>query len=322
MSKVCKICGNVEQNKIVTGVEMMFQTREQFDYLECSGCGCLQILQSPSDISRYYPKDYYSFEGSQMAIPVTSGLTYFLKSKVMSHKNIRPNMIGMLLSAKYKNPFEWLPKYKLNFNSRILDVGSGAGHTLIEMYGRGFKNLTGIDPYIAAPITYNDSVRIKKTTLNEVREEYDFVMLHHSFEHMDKPLSVLKEIKRVLASGSYALIRIPVGNCYAYHVYAENWVQFDAPRHLFLHTTKSMRLLSEQAGLELTEVKFDSGPFQFWASEMYKKKIPLAEAIRSYKQYFTDQELEAFRVQSEELNETGQGDMACFYLYKPYESKA
>ena len=60
MTKVCRICGNTEKNLIHKAQEMMFGTRDEFDYLECSACGTLQIVEIP-DLSCYYPRDYYSF---------------------------------------------------------------------------------------------------------------------------------------------------------------------------------------------------------------------------------------------------------------------
>ena len=58
----CKICGNSVGNTLYTVREMMFGTREEFEYLECAQCGCVQLWNVPADLSPYYPPDYYSFE--------------------------------------------------------------------------------------------------------------------------------------------------------------------------------------------------------------------------------------------------------------------
>ena len=42
--------------------EMIFGFRDEFTYFECSKCGCLQIMQIPRNMGKYYPSNYYSFK--------------------------------------------------------------------------------------------------------------------------------------------------------------------------------------------------------------------------------------------------------------------
>ena len=55
----CRICENVAGNKLHPAREMMFGTREAFNYVECAHCGTVQIAAIP-DLTRHYPKEYYS----------------------------------------------------------------------------------------------------------------------------------------------------------------------------------------------------------------------------------------------------------------------
>src|SRR4249920_2455956 len=57
----CAVCGNGEANQTYTVREMQWGMRDEFEYFECSKCGCLQIVDFPSDISKYYPTNYYSY---------------------------------------------------------------------------------------------------------------------------------------------------------------------------------------------------------------------------------------------------------------------
>jgi hypothetical protein len=59
---LCRICGNFDDNKIYTAREMMFGFRDEFDYIECSKCGCVQIVEIPKNINKYYPPNYYSYQ--------------------------------------------------------------------------------------------------------------------------------------------------------------------------------------------------------------------------------------------------------------------
>ena len=58
----CQICGNRLGNREHTAREMVFGTREEFTYIECAACGCVQLLDVPDELARFYPGDYYSYE--------------------------------------------------------------------------------------------------------------------------------------------------------------------------------------------------------------------------------------------------------------------
>src|SRR5690606_33635750 len=72
----------------------------------------------------------------------------------------------------------------LRLGSRVLAVGCGEGRLLHRMASWGFMSLPGVDPFVAADTEHPDGVRILRRGLDAVRETYDLVMLHHSFEHM------------------------------------------------------------------------------------------------------------------------------------------
>jgi len=57
-----------------------------------------------------------------------------------------------------------LSRVKLNKNSKILDIGCGAGNLLLELRELGFIHLVGIDPYIEKDIEYKNGVKILKRT--------------------------------------------------------------------------------------------------------------------------------------------------------------
>ena len=50
----CRICGNATGNRLHRAREMQFGTGEEFDYVECAGCGCVQIAEIPADLQRFY----------------------------------------------------------------------------------------------------------------------------------------------------------------------------------------------------------------------------------------------------------------------------
>jgi len=204
--------------------------------------------------------------------------------------------------------------------SRILDVGCGNGSALLFLSQLGFEDLWGVDQFIPHDITYSTNIRILKKSVHDVTQTFDIVMFHHSFEHMAEPLNVLRSVHRILSDEGLCQIRIPVADSYAWEHYGIHWVQLDAPRHLFLHTVKSIEILAAQAGLDVAEVVWDSSEFQFWGSEQYLRDIPLIGDASHFKKHtnpiLSTQELENFRMKAKELNALGRGDQAAFFLSK------
>lgn len=312
---VCRVCGNGTDNGVLTAREMMFGLRDFFDYLVCSRCGCFQLRSAPGDWSRYYPPDYYSY------VERSEGLLKRLLKRLRARQTLgHPSLPGALLVVLWGIPpfARWAGPAGLAWDDAILDVGSGAGELLLEMSNAGFSNLTGIDPYIPQDIVLREGARVLKRHIHEVHGRFDFVLMNHSFEHMDDPEAALKDAARLLPAGKKLLIRTPVAGKEAWRTYGADWVQLDAPRHVFLHTEESIRLLSDRAGFVLEAVTYDSDAFQFWGSEQYRRDIPLRDA-RSYavsprRSPFTPKAIAEYGRQAAELNTRGQGDQACFWL--------
>jgi 2-polyprenyl-3-methyl-5-hydroxy-6-metoxy-1,4-benzoquinol methylase len=313
----CKVCGNEKENQTYDAREMMFGHRDVFRYFQCSKCKCLQILDFPRDMSKYYPDNYYSYQPIVHQKTIKSFL-FRLRDNYAVFGN---GFIGKLMYARY--PFEVLRCLSLipvKKESSILDIGCGSGALLHSLCELEIKNLLGIDPFIEKDIEYENGLKIQKKRIQDVEGKWDIAMFHHSFEHIPNPAETLDTIFELLSPNGYCVIRIPTVSSYAWNHYGVNWVQMDAPRHFFLHSVESMNILANRAGLDLCKVVYDSTDFQFWASEQYIKDIPLADK-RSYtgnpkNSIFSKEEISTFAKRAKEINAAEQGDQAIFYLKK------
>lgn len=311
----CRICGNADGNRTHRVREMMLGTRDPFVYFQCGQCGCLQIDDYPEDISRYYPTDYYAYQANDPAA------RYRLKDRLRDARDrylvFGTGLVGRCYAAfRPTSSLRRLAPLGLTTESRVLDVGCGAGGFLRRLHRLGFRYLTGIDAFIPESREFTQHYRILKADLTSVTGQFDFIVLNHSLEHMPDQAAQLAELARLLAVGGTCMIRVPVVTGAAWERFGADWVQLDAPRHYYLHSEKSLALLASRTGLELMSVEYDSTGFQFVGSELYRRDIPLRESGAASSRLFTRTQLRQFEAEARRLNQAGRGDQAVFCFRK------
>ena len=317
---ICSVCKNEISQPVLKVREMMFGIKDEFNYHQCDFCGCLQIDEIPGDLSKYYPENYYSFEQESQK---ESGLKSFVRKNKFDYAVFNHGVLGKLVYNFFPDERFYALRFvdQLQKNDRILDVGCGSGFLIKGMNLIGFSNLVGIDPFVQKDTKINEQVHIYKKYLSEALQDlgkFDLVMLHHSFEHMADPASVFMHIRDLLLPEGTCMIRIPVADSYAFEHYRENWVQLDAPRHLFLHTNKSMQILAKNAGLKISQIIDDSNPLQFWGSEQYLKDLPLMnkKSLAHQKLRKLYPSIRKYNSQSKKLNQKGLGDQRIYMIKK------
>lgn len=311
-SYACQACGNTRGHRLYYPREMLFGTGEEFEYLECGYCGCLQITEIPADLGKYYPNSYYSYTGRRLKHYPDWMMS--LREKRSRAFVGEGGLLGRFIAyfSKENEHFPWVRNAGGNLDWRILDVGCGTGKLILQMHRDGFRNIAGLDAFIEQDIDYGNGVRIHKSHLADFQGTYDFLMLHHSFEHMPDPLGALRDLRRLVSPEGCVLIRLPLADSYARRRYGVHWFAWDAPRHLFLHTVKSMHVLAEKAGFRISKVVYDAWQQQFAAEDRIhhglKPEVPKMQKV-------TPAESKAIARKVKELNDLRDGDQAGFYLH-------
>lgn len=313
----CRICGNTKGNTLYEAREMMLGLRERFNYFQCGACQCLQIDNIPNDLARFYPDDYNGYDPPRSDYYSGWGGVF---EKVRYQATLFPT--GLLKNIVHKLfpkvQYQILSRFGIKKDSRILDVGCGRGNFLYPLYELGMTNVQGIEPFIPATLRYPNGFTIEKGFAKDATGKWDIVIFNHSFEHVPDPLSNLQAVQKLLKSDGLAIIRIPTVSSFAWEYYREDWFQLDAPRHLFLHSVESMRILAQQAGLMLSEIIYDSTQMQFLISDLYQQDIPLinrkevAKGIGSYVRYKFARW--GYTQRAKKLNKESKGDQAAFIL--------
>jgi SAM-dependent methyltransferase len=299
---------------------MMLGFLDVFQYLECNACGCLQLLDPPADMGRYYPSNYPVFQTNQTPSIVPEFIKHYVRKRRNQGFFEGAGWLARFLARRYDTQLHLkaIARIAPSHEARILDVGCGPGSLLMDLKELGYRHLLGVDRFISQPIDFGNGVRLVKGVLGDLAgTTWDLIMFHHSFEHMPDPAKVLQTTMDLLARGGRCLIRIPVIG-WAWQHYGVNWAQIDAPRHFFLHSEASFRLLARAAGFDVLGLSYDSSEFQFWASELYSRNVPLVSLGTSIPEtMFSKSQLRNFRLQAAKLNAEGRGDAAAFYLVKP-----
>ncbi len=296
---------------------MQFGSREKFEYLKCNSCGLLWIKNIPENLGDYYPDNYFSFKkGKKFQNNIIRHTIDLLRVK--SELNQGKFHIFTNKFIKRLDYLDWIKYANLDQTANILDIGCGSGKLLQKMRLGGFANTQGLDPFIEQTIYYNNGLTIHKQELEEFAQlnphKFDLIMLHHSYEHMSEPAKVMDKLAAMLSKNGLLLIRIPLCDSLAWERYHENWAHLDAPRHLFLHTKKSLKTLAEKSGLTIKQTIYDSAPGQFTSSELYAHDVAWVDSQSSKQKVITTLPLDEFKRLTDEANATEKGDMAAFYL--------
>ncbi|MCM1099937.1 MAG: class I SAM-dependent methyltransferase [Clostridium sp.] len=268
--------------------EMMQDTGEEFEYFVCGECECLQIAEIPEDLGKYYGKDYYSF--AQEEYP----------------------------GIQYDTP--------VKREDKILDVGCGSGVWLLQKSLIGWGNLHGCDPFLERDMHYGDRVRITKCSIHEMEgaASYDEVRMRDVFEHMTDPVEALRSASKLLKPGAVLVMDIPVFPNVAFDMFGPHWFQIDAPRHIFLHSKKSLAYLEEQSGLKIIKMEYDSDYSQIFRSFFYSMGVPFYELTEEMlNMYFNEEAKQSMMQATRHCNNTECGDHAKIYwVYGDAEESA
>ena len=301
----------------------MYGTRRQFPYFQCLACETLQISEIPESLSDYYPKQYYSFAPTaekglvRKLVNWASGMreaSYVLDSPVVRRvftKLLPPVEHTLLTLASLK--FAGARR-----ESRLLDVGCGGATLLHRLSCAGFHRLAGADPFIEKEIRYKTGLRVLKQPIDEVPGEFDLITFHHSLEHLVDPVLALKAARDRLVKGGKILVRVPTISSEAWDIYGIDWVQLDAPRHLYLFSRLGLRQMAATAGLDVLGGYDDSTAVQFLGSEQYRRDIPLVSETsflsRPKRSMFSPAQVLEYSTKAKSLNAQERGDQLVLIL--------
>ncbi len=248
MTPTCQLCNST---KLHTHLQNDAKSKSPLAISFCSDCSLVQQQEIPSDedLKIYYSHNYRQDYKS----------TYSPKPKYVR----RAGMTAL-------DRIRFLESHIQLSNQVLLDIGAGGGEFVYMAQKRGLQS-KGIEPNLGYSTFSKEQygVEVKTSMLSDVQDSSaDIVTLFHVYEHMAKPLEVMKKLYSSIKDGGYLFIEVP------------NILQADASphniyfkAHLFYYSKFTLACAASQY-FDVVKVE-DKGNLKV----LFKKKVQSSEYI-------------------------------------------
>lgn len=315
----CRICrGRIDGHADVR--EMMFGSRVTFGYAHCADCGCWQIEEAPADMAAHYPNGYIR---RWPDTPRAAWWRRWMRARRVRFELHRTGWAGRWLS-RWLGPLQfgqqWMAGFVGGLDSRILEFGCGDGARLLKLRDLGFRHLTGQDAFCMDLLQGHRGVCWTASPLADLVGPYDWIEGHHAFEHFPEQQRQMEQLHRLLRPGGGLLLRVPLCDSDAAERFGVHWAQWDAPRHFYLHTRRSLVNLAARCGFVLRRITDDGGAFGFWGSWLYQQDIALNDPRVRHdgpSALCPPARWAAFAQDAQRANQSGRSDQAAFVFERP-----
>jgi 2-polyprenyl-3-methyl-5-hydroxy-6-metoxy-1,4-benzoquinol methylase len=221
------VCGSMEYSSYLE----FSNNSEYFFIKQCDNCGLLRTIPVPNEYS-------------------------------VSQEDLE-NRVDKITLWKYfaEDTLKWINKYQHKSRSDILDIGCNIGVFVKSASDKGFKAI-GID-------TDREAIEIGKQkfktdlrigSIDQIKfsaNSFDYIVLSHTLEHIEKINSLLQEIKRIIKTEGYLIIIVP--NIESLPVKIQKirqkfWYGYDFKHHVWHFTPKTLQDILTKAGFIIVEV--------------------------------------------------------------------
>jgi 2-polyprenyl-3-methyl-5-hydroxy-6-metoxy-1,4-benzoquinol methylase len=225
----------------------------------CRGpaCGCAWLDPMPleSEIHRAYASYYTHPE-------VARRVAYFAPAYGQVNRillGILRTALGLLGTHARREAF-W-PHGLTKGGGRLLEVGCGSGSRLLDLQKRGWI-VEGQD--VDARAVSHARSRGLQVHLGNLQEAplqeggYDVILMSHVLEHLHRPVELLRHCRKLLRPGGKLVLSTPNIESLGHAVYGRNWMSLDPPRHLIIHSRRSLGNLLREAGFSEVSIRSEA----------------------------------------------------------------
>jgi len=232
----CNLCGSLQRRLLYDVPDYTFHPDETFPVVRCLDCGFIFVNRRPSleEMGRYYPKDYYHEWEDEACV--------FL----------RPNRVKLIQQVRSQGS--------------ILDIGCHRGEFLAQMRERGWE-VWGSEwsqrccDYARKTFGLEHIFEGDFLSHRLPADSFDVVTLWHVLEHLFDPHKALVEVRRLLKRDGLLIVECPNFDSLARRLFGVKWHQFEAPRHLYHFTSRTLGRLMGRAGFSVIKTRGNTNLF-------------------------------------------------------------
>lgn len=232
----CNLCGSTE----VEEISLVDRDNKYLRSVICKKCGLSWSDPRPNEdeIKNYYSKDYrIAYKGTY-----TPRLKHVYRAGRVAEN--RYNFIKDIIKP----------------TDKILDVGAGGGEFVFLMRKLGF-DAQGVEPNEGYGTYAKEQLELPVEIgfvqqFNLPDEGFNFITLHHVFEHLDNPFEALGKSRKALKDKGFLVIEVPniEGTCFApIHRFHQ--------AHLYNFNQANLEAIGKKAGFSVykTVISEDGG---------------------------------------------------------------
>lgn len=246
-SVACNHCGSTDSVQVGCIPDLLLERLDVTAQLvRCRRCGLVYQNPRPTleEMAQHYPPEYEpytDYAGQRQKNPL-------LRRAYEYGTNKRCRFV-----TKHKQ------------GGRLLDIGCAAGTFLLGMRRQAGWEVEGVEPSAGtAELARRHGLQVFTGTLEEAHyagNSFDAVTMWDVLEHVHDPAGTIREIRRVLKPGGILLVRVPNLGSWDARLFGKRWAGLDAPRHLFVFTPPTLRVMLQEQGMEVVEESSKIGSY-------------------------------------------------------------
>ena len=236
----CNYCGRDRYVAVIRGMrDWEYGVEGEYNYFQCLGCEGVQLQPFPGlkDLKKAYDIHYHGY-----AVGAKRGRWFSLL--YAAKEGLFRRQIGRLVTAE----------------SRVLDLGCGAGDFLVSLQVLGLRHLEGID------FSHDmiDALRGRGirgycgafTDFDGMPESYDLISMNNYLEHTLEPRQELEKSFSLLRPGAWLVGELPGFDSYERRIFGRYWGGNHVPRHTYQFNSDFLRRLLRDCGFEQVRIAY------------------------------------------------------------------